>query len=113
MAQRGGRRLLVLQVASVAGSAVAVAAALSPGAAQADSDPGDPAGQNNRPRGTNGGSDRDPGDSPGRGRAASRPYGGSDSDPSDQAGRGRGPRQSNVSDRDPGDSPGRGRGGYR
>lgn len=117
MEERLSRRLLVLRVAALGGTSVAVSACVAPGPAYY----GNPA-PVLIPRGT-GMTDADPSDGPGQGRGGSRVGGGyrtglTDADPNDGPGQGRGghrgnPYRTGLTDSDPNDGPGQGRGGNR
>ena len=105
---RLGRRLMVLRLAALGGTAAALAGCVAPGQVQYG---------NPWPRGT-GITDADPSDGPGHGRGGRRATGITDADPSDGPGHGRGGHRgvsggTGITDRDPSDGAGRGRGGYR
>ncbi len=100
MKERLSRRLMVLRLVALGGTATALAGCVAPGPMQY---------RNPLPRGT-GITDADPSDGPGNGRGGRRGTGITDADPSDGPGNGRGGfRGTGRTDSDPRDAPGRGR----
>ena len=100
MEERLSRRLLVVRVAALGGTTVALNACVAPGPTYSVP-----------VRGT-GITDADPNDGPGQGRGGRRGTGITDADPNDGPGQGRGGYRGGTTgrtDSDPRDAPGRGR----